>query len=129
MMHVRYLVSNIRRPGLGQSGMIEKPGPLPPGMTILPQISLDTLPPPPPPSLEPRPLPQPMPESRVPNPGAPSEMIQPGQLPVVKTYPFPPEPLPGSEPRWVNEGKNDLTRVLLATGTVAVIATAFALFK
>lgn len=129
-MRIRYVVSNVRQQGLGQSGMIEKPGPLPPGMSILPSISLDTPPPPPLPSLEPKALPQPMPETRVPNPGAPSEMIQPGKYPVVNTYPVPPEPPPGSQPRWVNEGKNDLTRTLLATGTVAAIAAAsFAFFR
>jgi len=41
-----------------------------------------------------------------------------------------PEVPVGPQPRWVNEGKNDLTRTLLATATVAAIAAAsLALFK
>lgn len=48
--------------------------------------------------------------------------------------PSPPESVPPApeapQPRWVNEGKYDLTRTLLATATVAAIAgLSFALFK
>lgn len=67
-MRVRYLVSNIRQPRLGQSD------PVPPAPVV--------------------------------------------EVPV------------GPQPRWVNEGKYDLTRTLLATATVAAIAgLGFALFK
>jgi len=72
-MRVRYLVSNVRAPRLGQS------------------------------SPAPTPAPAPAPVAEVPV---------------------------GPQPRWVNEGKNDLTRTLLATATVAAIAgLSFALFK
>jgi len=70
-MRVRYLVSNVRAPRLGQSN----PAPSP----------------------------------------APAPVVE---IPV------------GPQPRWVNEGKYDLTRTLLATATVAAIAgLSFALFK
>jgi hypothetical protein len=54
-------------------------------------------------------------------------MIQPYPVPYQAP---PPEPPPPPFPRWANEGKNDLTRTLLATGTVAALAIAgYAFFR
>lgn len=59
-------------------------------------------------------------------------MIQPEKFPVVNqapALPVAPEVPAAPQPIWVNEGKNDLTRTLLATGTVAAIAAGFAFFR
>lgn len=124
VMRVRYLLSNVHR--LGQSGMLTAPVAPPPGSTVLPNLSIDTPPPPPAASLEPRPLPQPMAEPRAPNPGSPSQMIQPAEYPVVNQAPAAalPEVPTGPQPRWVNEDSNSLVRTLAAAGTVAALAIA-----
>lgn len=72
-------------------------------------------------------MPQPMTEPQVPNPGAPSQMIQPANYPVVSkpsADPVLPEVPAGPKARWVNEGGNNLPRTLLAVGTVAALAIA-----
>lgn len=100
--------------------MITKPVTLPPGASAIPTLSLDTPPSPPSPSLEPKALPQPMAEPQVPNPGAPSQMLQPAPMP--PPPPPPPEPPPGPQPKWVNEGKYNIWRTVAAAGTVAALA-------
>jgi len=56
--------------------------------------------------------------------------VQPPRLGQSNPAPTPAPAPAGPQPRWVNEGKNDLTRTLLAAATVAAIAgLSFALFK
>jgi len=115
-MVIRYTVANLGRHNLGK---LINPSELAPGVT---PMTTDT--PGSTPSLQPQPMAQPEPQR--PSPGAPSQMIQPEKVLVVNQPPSspPPEAPVGPQPRWVNEGGHDLTRTLLATGTVAALAIA-----
>lgn len=69
-----------------------------------------------------------------PQPTPNQAVVPPAPTPIPPVAPAPAAPvveIPAApQPRWVNEGKNDLTRTLLATATVAALAgLGFALFK
>lgn len=110
-MVIRYTVANLNRRSLGKLINPDLPPGTQPMTTDTPNPSAPNYPvtnqgPPAPTAIAAGPMPT--------SAGAPAAPIPSP----------PPAPAAGPSPRWVNEGGNNLTRTLLATGTVAALAVA-----
>lgn len=107
-MLVRYSISNLARPSLGQSGKLINPGTV--GSN---PIATDTPLSPPSNMIQPAP-------NRAEVPSKPTPLAPNAVVPA----PVAPEAVQAPHLKWVNEGGNNLTRTLLAVGTVAALAAA-----